>query len=82
VVGEEVAHHMPGQAARQRLAVKVRALFPGEPDDVLLPRQEVVELMRLAGKRRSSSGSVISSGVAIVSVTPWRVNRCAAANRS
>jgi hypothetical protein len=82
---------MPGQAARQRLAVEVRALFPGEPDDVLLPRQEIVEIMRLAGEeafvvgvgdqQRRGAQWLIGTGRAPTSYVAGRGSRLGRAGR-
>jgi hypothetical protein len=50
VVREPVEHLGVGQLAPGGLAVEVGSLRPGEPDDVLLPRQQVIQLPGLAGE--------------------------------
>jgi hypothetical protein len=50
VVRQPVQHLGVRQPPPGGLAVEVRALRPAEPDDLLLARQQVVKLPRLAGE--------------------------------
>jgi hypothetical protein len=50
VIRQPVEHLGVRQLASGGLAVEVRALRLAEPDDLLLPRQQVIQLTRLAGE--------------------------------
>jgi hypothetical protein len=49
VHGQPVEHQRGRQVPVEGLAVEVGALFPGELDDLLLARDDVVDLLGLAG---------------------------------